>query len=174
MKTRMFVAFGILVQFSCMYEPPKVADLPLSVDLGETVYYLNGEKIEVRTPFEFKRVGYGYYGFLNLSFVEDRKTSYRELFSSIQNEINIGDITNRTDWQIYSPNDNLDVAIYERDESVSSFFTVTLIDTINLEVAGRFDVTFKRVSTLEDRPAAHRPPLTVICQGVFHEKYTEY
>ncbi|MDX1911333.1 MAG: hypothetical protein SFV22_07600 [Saprospiraceae bacterium] len=161
----------------CTTAPPWIeVNLPDSVQLGETVVFLNGETVDYKPIFTYVAVydliGYGFhqnlttilngFGFDRLLLNAGNYSLYTLNQQTIEGKAKAGF------WQIVD--EDLIGYTYQLEESVNGFIHVEYLDTAQQIVKGRFKVAFCRTSK-NDWEEDLGLPEHLQFQGVFHEKY---
>lgn len=178
---RMIFSFSIALAIgaitSCQKDPPEVI-LPEEVELGASVVYLNGEKeatyLALVAYDTINRVmNYGFEESLNQGQLVNSLGFGRLPYSigefSLTTE-NILHTKARTSFH-QTVSEDLDGFDYKLIDADEGFFNVEYLDTINLEVKGRFKAKFKR--TAKNGFDGDLPKYLTF-QGVFYEKYIAY
>jgi hypothetical protein len=160
---------------SCKKDPPE-AILPEEVEFGESVVYLNGKVADYLPVFNHDTINY----LLNFSFVETKNQS--QLVNSLNfdwlplQEGKYKLITDRTPrvnaLTSFSQTVSEDLEGYEYKlmDANEGYFNIEHLDTISMEVKGRFKVKFCR--TKKNGTKDGDLPKNMVIQGVFYEKYT--
>ncbi|MCF8246531.1 MAG: hypothetical protein K9J37_15370 [Saprospiraceae bacterium] len=178
MKKLMFsfsIALAIVVITSCQKDP-KEAILPEEVEFGESVIYLNGELADYLPVFNHDTINY----LLNFPLVETKNQG--QLVNSLSFDwlpLREGEyklITKReprvnalTDFS-QTVAEDLSGYEYELMDADEGFFNIEYLDSINMEVKGRFKAKFCR--TKKNGTKDGDLPKNIVFQGVFYEKYT--
>ncbi|MDX1911332.1 MAG: hypothetical protein SFV22_07595 [Saprospiraceae bacterium] len=161
----------------CTTAPPWIeVNLPDSVQLGETIMYLNGEVADYKPNFAYIQV----YQLMGCGF--------EEVAGDIVNSFGFSRLPLETGNFQLQPNQNETVEgkavsgfsqvvdedirgySYQLEESVNGFIHVEYLDTAQQIVKGRFKVAFCRTSK-NDWEEDLGLPEHLQFQGVFHEKY---
>ncbi len=171
----LYLAGISLVVIGCRKDP--VADLPANVNLGESVVFLNGE---LATGYEPIFMHDTIYKHLNFSFVETKNNGQLlNAFGFGFLSIKEGDYILHTERIQYkgaltsfsqTVSEDLEGYSYELVDAEEGFFKIETLDTINMEVSGRFKAKFRRTS--KNGNGDLDMPKRVIFEGVFNEKYT--
>ena len=175
----LLAAFLMLLFTQCHKYPDAI--LPESVELGQSVIFMNAEKTEVFKPRIRQRSTHRNH--IDFQFVEYRNDSL------IQNTVvfywvplQIGEYTLTDDNSGPTGNalcgfgqridDDLPGYEYKLVDAQDGYFHLETLDTVNQIVSGRFRAKFKRT----DRNGNRNMGLDkhIIFEGVFHEHYTFY
>ena len=156
------------------------AILPESVELGQSVIFMNAEKTEVFKPRIKKS---GVFDHINFQFAEFRNDSLTQnTFSFLWIPVRTGEYALTTDNSGPKGNalcsfgqridDDLPGYEYKLVDAHDGYFHLETLDTVNQIVSGRFRAKFKRT----DRNGNRNMGLDkhIIFEGVFHEHYTPY
>lgn len=168
-------ALMILFMLSCKKDP-KEAILPEQVGFGESVVYLNGELADYLPTFNHDTINY----LLNLSFVESKNQG------QLVNALNFDWLPLREgEYKLITKreprvnaltsfsqtiSEDLDGYEYKLMDADDGFFHIEYLDTINMEVKGRFKAKFCR--TKKNGTKDGDLPKNMVFQGVFYDKYT--
>lgn len=160
---------------SCQKDPPEVV-LPGEVELGASIVYLNGEVAATYLPEvlydSINRV-------MTYGFVESLNQG--QLINSLgfgYLPLSTGDFPITTEDALYEKaftsfnqtvSEDLDGYDYKLIDADEGFFNQEYLDTINLEVKGRFKAKFKRTAKNGINGGL---PKYLTFQGVFYENYT--
>ncbi|MBN8681532.1 MAG: hypothetical protein J0L99_02725 [Chitinophagales bacterium] len=174
----LLAAFLMLLFTQCHKYPDAI--LPESVELGQSVIFMNAEKTEVFKP-RIRRLRLS--DFLDFQFAEYRNDSL------IQNTVSFYWIPLQISEYALTANnsgptgdalcsfgqridDDLPAYEYKLVDAQDGYFHLETLDTVNQIVSGRFRAKFKRT----DRNGNRNMGLDkhIIFEGVFHEHYTFY
>ncbi|MBN8685187.1 MAG: hypothetical protein J0L99_21255 [Chitinophagales bacterium] len=174
----LLAAFLMLLFTQCHKYPDAI--LPESVELGQSVIFMNAEKTEVFKP-KIERLKT--HPVINFQFAEYRNDSLiQNTFSFLWIPIRVGEYALTTDKS--GPkgealcsfgqriDDDLPAYEYKLVDAQDGYFHLETLDTVNQIVSGRFRAKFKRT----DRNGNRNMGLDkhIIFEGVFHEHYTFY
>lgn len=164
----------------CSKEPEIIeAVLPETVELGKSETYVNGVRDEAYHPYF--RID-TFHKLLNFPYGKVRTGKYREDLIMGFNwvPIQLGNYSLRGSEQATSGNfakttfahliaQDLLGYSYELIEQENGFFSIESLDTVKMEVSGRFKAKFERTSK-NGNPDFDLPKV-MLFQGIFHEKY---
>ena len=177
LPTLVFLSFSTLFLLSalgCQKDPPE-AILPTEVELGASVVYLNGEEINFITEILYDSINrvmsYGFGESLNQGQLVNSLGFGRLPYSTGEFSLTTENILfkkARTSFH-QTVSEDLDGYEYKLIDADEGFFNVEYLDTINLEVKGRFKAKFKRTAK-NGVDGGLSKYLTF--QGVFYENYT--
>ena len=155
---------------------PKEAILPDDVEFGESVVYLNGEVEDYLPDFQYDStihvMSYGFeqtrnqgqltnlfgFGLLPLSTGDFQITSENKLFEKARASFH------------QTVSEDLDGYEYKLVDASEGFLNIEYLDTVNMEVKGRFKAKFCRTSKNGNKDLGL--PKSIVFQGVFYENYT--
>lgn len=170
----MLFATSLAAFTSCEKDPPE-AMLPEEVKLGESVVYLNGDIDDYLPDFQYDStihvMSYGFeqsrnqgqlanlfgFGLLPLATGNFKITSENKLFEQARASFH------------QTVSEDLDGYEYKLVDASEGFFNVEYLDTINMEVKGRFKAKFCRTSKNGNKDLGL--PKHIVFQGVFYENY---
>jgi hypothetical protein len=169
------VAIIILgIPVSCQKDPTE-ALLPDNVEFEKSVIYLNGEESAYVPDIQYDSIN----RVMSYGFFESRNQGQLENllgFGRLPYEPGEFDLTTenilftkaRTSFrQIVS--EDLEGYKYKLVDADEGFFHVEYLDTVNMEVKGRFKAKFCRTSKNGNKDLGL--PKNIVFQGVFYEKY---
>ncbi|MBX2891368.1 MAG: hypothetical protein KF734_10600 [Saprospiraceae bacterium] len=159
MKTRTFppvmaAALCLLSLLACEKESPTTitVDLPDSVEFGKSVVYLNGELTEVYKPdFQLDTI----YHLMNYIFIDSTISDVITVWGFAWLPIKEGNFELHTERLLYVKalvqfsqivDGDLDGYDYELIDANEGFLNIEHLDTVKMEVKGRFRVKFKRTT----------------------------
>lgn len=170
----LFLSFGIII--AACRRPDPIDNLPSEVNLSASVTYLNGEVAAYTQEFLFDTLN----RVMTYGFVETVPSK------SIENLVGFGFVPYETgSFELtsdYPPNEkvsasfsqtydeDLDGYEYELIDAEDGFLEIESLDTVKMEVKGRFLARFKR--TKRNFKFNLGLPKYLIFQGVFYETYT--
>jgi hypothetical protein len=166
-------AFLCILFLQCQKDPPAV-NLPDDVALGESVIYLNGEIADGYEP-DFRRDTI--YHLLSFPFVKT-ETNIVTVFGFDWLPIEKGNFQLHSERILYIKalalfsqvvNEDLAGYEYELTDADEGYFNIEYLDTIKMEVKGRFKVKFKRTSKNGNGDLGL--PKNLQYEGVFYENY---
>ena len=164
----------MLTIISCRKDPPE-ATLPDEVEFGHSVVFLNGEEVDYLPEFghdTFNQI-------MNYPFLQTKNQG------NILNLLGFGRLPLRTgDFQLTTENilyikartsfsqtvsEDLEGYEYKLVDEDEGFLKIEALDTIKMEVKGRFKAKFKRTSKngFDDGDL----PKFLLFQGVFFDNY---
>ncbi len=170
----LFPTIVILAALGCKKEPVE-AVLPNEVKLGASIVYLNSIEVDYIPDFQYDSINrvmsYGFVQTRNQGQIENLfgfgllpyKTGEFELTDE-----NIVYVKARASFgqTIGDDSEGYEYKLIDADEG---FFHVEYLDTVNLEVKGRFKAKFCRTSKNGNRDLDL--PKNLLFQGVFYENY---
>lgn len=172
----LFFSIALLMAITGCEKDPTEVMLPDDVEFDETVVYLNGE-IEDCLPFlEYDTVN----RVMNYVFAQSRNQG--QLINSLgfgRLPYSIGEFELTTKNILYEKarvsfhqtvGEDLEGYEYKLVDADEGFYNVEYLDTINLEVKGRFKAKFCRTSKNGNKGLGL--PKNLVFQGVFYENYT--
>ncbi|MCU0346628.1 MAG: hypothetical protein MUC59_06780 [Saprospiraceae bacterium] len=176
MRNLIFLSLAImslLSVISCKKDPPE-AMLPEDVEFGESVVYLNGEEVDYVPAFNHDTINY----LLNFGFIQSKNQG--QLVNSfsfdwlplLEGEYEL--ITERIPrinaltFFSQTLSEDLDGYEYKLMDANEGFFVIEHLDTINMEVKGRFKAKFCRT---KKNGADGDLPKNIVVQGFFYENY---
>ncbi len=172
MRILLLLSIGLISIFTSCHKDGE-ADLPDEVKLGKSVVYLNGSKKDYEPDFMVSKVN----NIFNYAFVHQHDDIVNLLgFGWLP--IQPGDFELHTEYiplikALTSFNQTVDEDLngyeYELENPEEGYFNVEALDTVKLEVKGRFRVQFRR--TTKNGYKNLGLPETLLFQGVFNEKY---
>ncbi len=171
--TPLFFTFFLVLFLQCQKDPPAV-NLPDDVALGESVIYLNGEIADGYEP-DFRRDTI--YHLLSFPFVK-KEGNITTVFGFDWLPINEGNFKLHTERILYikaktlfsqSIDEDTDGYDYKLIDADEGYFNIENLDTIKMEVKGRFKVKFKRTSKNGNGDLGL--PKNLQYEGVFYENY---
>jgi hypothetical protein len=177
MKKLLFFSFVLLASLtvvSCKKDPPE-ALLPDDVTLGESVVYLNGKEADYVPAFNHDTINF----LLNFGFIESKNQGQLVnsfSFSWLPLQEGEYELTTKrvprvnalTDFS-QTVGEDLEGYEYKLMDADDGFFNIEYLDTINMEVKGRFKAKFCRT---KKNGTDGELPKNVVFQGLFYEKYT--
>ncbi len=172
MRTILLLSIGLISIFTSCHKDGE-ADLPNEVKLGKSVVYLNGCKKDYEPDFIVSKIN----NHINYAFVHQH--------DDIVNLLGFGWLPiHAGDFELHTERIQLIKALtsfsqvvdedltgyeYELENPEEVFFNVEALDTVKLEVKGRFRAKFRR--TTKNGYKNLGLPEHMLFQGVFNEKY---
>ncbi|MDX1912184.1 MAG: hypothetical protein SFV22_11885 [Saprospiraceae bacterium] len=169
----------LLLAAGCSKEPEIIeAVLPETVELGKSETYVNGVRDEAYiADFRIDT----FHKLLNFPYGKVRTGKYLEylIMGFSWAPIQVGNFSLSGDQR--TPGNYVDAGFthliaqdllgysYELIEQDNGFFSIESLDTVKMEVSGRFKVKFERTS--KNGNPDFDLPRVMLFQGVFHEKY---
>jgi hypothetical protein len=180
MIKKSFFLLGCICTLLCLEcsKDPTEATLPSSVELGKSETYLNGVKVDYTPIFKnvkiYRHINYGFaqgeigsnkVNSLGFSWIPMNEGDFPLIVSSSdippgKNAFTIFNQTVSEDLRGYE---------YKLEKPEEGFFKVETLDTVKMEVSGRFKARFCR--TAKNGTKGDLPKI-ILFQGVFNEKYT--
>lgn len=162
---------------SCQKDPPE-AILPEEVELGASVVYLNGEEeamyLSIAAYDTINRVmNYGFEESLNQGQLVNSLGFGRLPYSTGEFSLTTENILYtkaRTSFD-QTVSEDLDGYEYKLIDAGDGFFNLEYLDTVKMEVRGRFKAKFKRTAK---NGVDGGLPKYLTFQGVFYENYIPY
>ncbi len=164
----------LLAIAGCEKDPPE-AMLPDEVELGESVVYLNGKEVDYLPFLEFDTVN----KVMNYVFAQSRNQG--QLINSLgfgRLPYNTGEFELTTENILYvkartsfhqTVDEDVEGYEYELTDADEGFINVEYLDTVKMEVKGRFKAKFCRTSKNGNKDLGL--PKNIVLQGVFYENY---
>jgi len=168
------LATAVLTSSGCEKDPPE-AILSDEVEFGESVVYLNGEVEDYVPDFQYDStihvMSYGFeqslnqgqltnlfgFGLLPLAIGDFKITSENKLFEQARASFH------------QTVSEDLDGYEYKLVDASEGFLNIEYLDSINMEVKGRFKAKFCRTSKNGNKDLGL--PKNIVFQGVFYENY---
>ena len=173
MKIRMLFLTGVIAFFSSCDKDPKEVDLPFEVDMGKSIVYLNGKEVDYEPHIFLHKV----YNHMNFPFVQKKGDILNQVaFSWLP--VKTGDFALHTERVQYVKaltsfsqivDEDIEGYEYELESPDEGFFNIEGLDTVKLEVKGRFKAKFRRTS--KNGHGNLGLPEVLLFQGIFNEKY---
>lgn len=171
--TFLFIYASLLFISSCQKEP--FVELPETIELGETIVFLNGEEFNHTIEFQYISA----YDAMYYSFLESIENQKRGLGFGVVPDT-MGNFTlyeggdpvlGKGSYTSFSHtiNEDLEGYTYKLVNAENGFLEVTSLDTVAHTVAGRFKAEFKR--TKKNGNGNLDLPKRLFFEGVFHENY---
>jgi hypothetical protein len=167
MKTiiRIMLILVILLNFACKKE--KFGDgfaenIPVSVNLGESQIFINGEEVFFNPDFVFRDKIQLFFG----NFFHTKNEITDDLVLGIDS-LRLGDFD--PIFSFHRAKGDGTFEGYKQIDKDSAFLIVTSLDTLNKEVQGRFEARFQKTSSVISFKKKY--PEKLLIQGVFNEKY---
>lgn len=145
----------------------RAENLPDSVELGQSLVYVNGEDIVAKSNFK----GSTSMDYMFCVFTHTDDGVEDELYFTIDT-LTEGDQKARFDFGQFKLNETL-IEDFDQIEIGSAFLKITSIDPLKKTVQGRFEAKFKKTFS-KKVTNKKRYPDELLIQGVFHEPYLEY
>lgn len=154
----------LLLLSTCQkFEPDRVEIMPDKAELGKPLVYINGELLNFKTAINY---------YPDFNHVHALFSNYENgINDDLQFNLNSPGIGSHPSWlgldRLWQ---GFSLARYTQIDYHQDLLEITLFDTINLEIAGRFEGHY-RIDGPYQQSANRRRPRELIIQGVFHEKY---